>query len=57
MCISGLTLAFFKGWKLALPMLLLAPMMMCGLSVLMKAMMGKYVAQAGAFAKASAFSE
>ena len=36
MSLSGLLLAFIKGWSLALPMLLLCPIIFIGLSTLIK---------------------
>ena len=42
MCVSGMVLAFAKGWSLALPMLLLCPMIVCGLSYLIKVATAQY---------------
>jgi len=57
MCISGLGLAFFKGWSLALPMCLLGPIIAIGLKQLVKGMTQKFIRQSAAFAKCAAFSE
>jgi len=36
MAVSGMLLAFFKGWSLALPMLFLCPIVVMGLKMLIK---------------------
>ena len=57
MAFSGLALGFVKGWSLALPMLVLCPILLCGITMLIKGMTVKYIMQAGAFAKCAAFSD
>lgn len=57
MAVSGLFLAFFKGWSLALPMLLLAPMMFFGLNLLIKGATQQYIKTAAAYAKCASFSD
>jgi|Transcript_24402 ABC-type multidrug transport system fused ATPase/permease subunit len=54
MSISGMFLAFLKGWSLALPMLLLVPILSCGLKILIKNLTAKFVISATAFAAAAA---
>ena len=54
---SGLCLGFVKGWSLALPMLVLCPILLFGITTLIKGMTIKYIRQAGAFAKCAAFSD
>jgi len=57
MAISGFGLGFFQGWSLALPMLLLCPIIVIGLNFLIKGMTQKYIRSATAYAKCSAFSD
>ena len=57
MAISGFGLGFFQGWSLALPMLLLCPIVMIGMNLLIKGMTQKYIMSSGAFAKCSTYSD
>ena len=57
MMVSGLALGFFKGWSLALPMLILLPLMAFGMKKLIYGMTMKYIQGATAFATCSSFSE
>ena len=57
MVFAGLVLAFVKGWSLALPMLLLCPLLFFGISCLIKGATGKYVKSAAAFAKCASFCD
>lgn len=43
MAFSGLALGFVKGWSLALPMLVLCPILLCGITMLIKGMTTKYI--------------
>ena len=54
---SGLCLGFVKGWSLALPMLVLCPILIIGIMTLIKGMTVKYIKQSTAFAKCAAFSD
>lgn len=57
MCISALALAFIKGWSLALPMLLLGPIIVIGFSILIKVMTERYVHSAAAYAQCASFCD
>ena len=54
---SGLCLGFVKGWSLALPMLVLCPILFFGIMAVIKGMTSRYISQATAFAKCAAFSD
>lgn len=41
MTLSGIILAFIKGWSLTLPILMIGPIMIIGLSCLIKGAIGK----------------
>lgn len=57
MAISGLALAFYKGWSLALPMLILVPIIVCGLSCFIKQITQKFIVSGKAFAAAASASD
>lgn len=57
MSFSGLFLAFAKGWSLALPMLLLVPILCCGLMVFIKNITARFVISATAFSTVAAFAD
>ena len=57
MSLSGMALAFYKGWSLALPMLVLAPIILIGLNIFIKQIAQKFIVGAKAFAAAASQSE
>ena len=57
MSISGLALAFIKGWSLALPMLILVPILFCGLTVFIKNITKRFIVSATAFATVAAYAD
>ncbi len=57
MAFSGMILAFAKGWSLALPMLLLCPIVIIGLMQLIKGATTQYIETAAAYAKCASFSD
>ena len=57
MCISGLVLAFLKGWSLALPMLILIPIVFCGMTVFIKNITTRFIVSATAFATVAAYAD
>lgn len=57
MCISGMTVAFYKGWSLAFAMLGIAPIMMIGMGIFAKQMEKGSIAATRAYAQSAGYAE
>ena len=57
MCLSGFCLGFFKGWSLALVMLVLCPIIIIGVMIVIKASIAKYHTTAGAYTRCAGLTD